>query len=65
MVISDVSEVAGLENKWVFFSAVKWGDWLCFVFGAQPGSQLWIGLHLYALTNYPEGVFYREALVGK
>ena len=65
VVITAMSEVAGLENKWVFFSAVKWGDWLCFVLGAQPESQLWIILHMYALQNWPEGVYYREVLVGK
>ena len=64
-VITDISEVAELENKWVFFSTVKWGDWLCFVLGAQPGSQLWTALHMYALLNYPEGVYYREVLVGQ
>ncbi len=65
VVITAMSEVAGLENKWVYFSTVKWGDWLCFVLHIQQGNPLWAALHMYALTNYPEGVYYREVLVGK
>jgi hypothetical protein len=63
-VITDISQVAGLENKWVFFSADKWGDWMCFIFGAEPGDLEWGMLHAYALKNYPSGVYYREVLVG-
>jgi hypothetical protein len=66
VVINAMSEVAGLENKWVYFSAVKWGDWLCFVLNVQPSPppSQWAALHMYALTNYPDGVYYREVLVG-
>ena len=65
LVITDISQVAENENKWLFFSAVIFGDWLCFVFRATPGSNIWIGLHMWALQNYPEGAYYREVLVGK
>jgi hypothetical protein len=64
-VITDISQVAENENKWLFFSAVIFGDWLCFVFRATPGSNIWIGLHMWALQNYPDGAYYREVLVGK
>ena len=64
-VVTDVSQIADNENKWVYFTADKWGDWLAFVYDAAPSSLQWISLHRYALLNNPEGVYYREVLVGK
>jgi hypothetical protein len=62
--VVDVSQVAEFENKWLYFSATIYGDWLAAVLGAPPGSQNWIGLHIWASTNFPYGVYYREVLVG-
>jgi hypothetical protein len=64
-VVKDISHVAEKENDWLFFSAVIYGDWLTFVLGATPGTPQYIGLHMWALSNFPEGVYYREVLVGK
>ena len=64
-VVTDISQVAEKENEWLFFSAVKYGDWLAFVLRATPGTPQYIGLHMWALDNFPEGVYYREVLVGK
>jgi len=64
-VVTDISQVSEMENKWLFFSAVIYGDWLAFVYGAAPGTNAYIGLHMWALQNYPDGVYYREVLVGK
>jgi len=63
-VVSSISQVSGMENKWLFFSASIFGDWLAFIYGAAPGTPAHIGLHMWALQNYPYGVYYREVLVG-
>lgn len=64
-VVTAISQVSEMENKWLFFSAIIYGDWLAFVYGAAPGTPAYKGIHMWALTNYPEGVYYREVLVGK
>ena len=76
VVVTDVTQLAELENKWVYFSAVTWGDWLVFVLGipqyiqdpTNPGSTIlnpiWIALHAFAMSHFPEGVYYKEVLVG-
>ena len=76
VVVTDVIQVAELENKWVYFSAVTWGDWLAFVLGVpqyiedpnDPSSTIlnpiWTALHGFAMNHFPEGVYYKEVLVG-
>ena len=76
VVVTDVIQVAELENKWVYFSAVTWGDWLAFVLGVpqyiedpnDPSSTIlnpiWTALHGFAMNHFPEGVYYKQVLVG-
>jgi hypothetical protein len=76
-VVTDITQVSELQNKWVYFSAATWGDWLAFVLGIpqyiddpdNPGSTIlnpsWIGVHQFAMKYFPEGVYYKEGLIGK
>ena len=68
--VTDFTKVAELENKWVYFSAGTWGDWLAFVLGVPQYIEdqinpIWIALHDFAMNHFPEGVYYKEVLVGR
>ncbi len=71
ILITDISQVAEFENKWLYFSATIFGDWVAFVLGVSrllPNGQVdprWIGIHQWAIINYPDGAYYREVIVGQ
>jgi hypothetical protein len=70
VVVTDITQVAELENKWVYFSATTWGDWLAYVLGVphyieDTVNPIWTALHAFAMNHFPEGVYYKEGLVGK
>jgi hypothetical protein len=77
IVVTDVTQVSELENKWIYFSVSIWGDWLAFIFNLSqyiedpqnPGSYIpnpaWIGVHNFALSHFPDGVYYKEGFVGE
>jgi hypothetical protein len=56
--ITSTSEVANLENKWIFFSMVLWETWMI-----EHGIPAPIA-HMIA-SRYPEGVYYRESWIGQ
>ncbi len=61
LVITDISQVAENENKWLFFSPEIWVDWLLSIFPTMPPAIA----NLWVQRNYPEGSYYREVIVGK
>ena len=70
--VTAISQVSDMENKWLFFSAAIFGDWLAFALNIPQylenphrPNPAYIGIHMWALGNYPEGVCYKEVLVGK
>ncbi len=56
--ITSTSEVANLENKWVYFSIALWETWMI-----EHGIPAPIA-HIIA-SRYPDGVYYKEVWVGK
>ena len=56
--VTDISQVSQNENKWLFFSMETYEAWMIFV--GLPGNIA----HSVA-SHYPEGVYYREVIVGK
>jgi hypothetical protein len=59
-VVTDLSQVSEMENKWLFFSVPMFAQWMAAVLGISYPAA-----YGYVLANWPEGVYYREVLVGK
>ena len=59
-VVTDISQVAGMENKWVFFSVPMFAQWMAFhVQIPYPAALAFVTAH------WPQGVYYREVFVGQ
>ena len=58
--VTSISEVSEMENRWLYFSMEIWAAWLSEKLGVPYPIMLG-----YASKHAPEGVYYREVLVGK
>ncbi len=59
-VVTDISQVSEMENKWVFFSVPMFAQWMALHIGIPyPAALAFVSAH------WPEGVYYREVFVGK
>ncbi len=62
LVVTSISQVALNENKWLFFSVQMFAQWL--VLHSAIGIPYPVALGIVT-ANWPQGVYYREVLVGK
>jgi len=58
--VTDISEVAENENKWLFFSVEVAAQWMSYTLGVPYPAAL-----TYMQANHPEGMYYKEVFVGK
>jgi hypothetical protein len=57
--LTSISQVAGMENKWLFFSPEMWAQWIASIFQIPvAAARLWVANH------NPEGVYYKENFLG-
>jgi hypothetical protein len=59
-VVTDISQVSGMENKWVFFSVPMFAQWFALHLGVPYPVALGI-----VTANWPQGLYYREVFVGQ
>ena len=60
LVVTDISQGAQNENKWLFFSVPMFAQWIVLHMGLPYEAAL--GL---VTATWPQGVYYREVFVGK
>lgn len=60
LIVTSISQVAQNENKWLYFSVPLWAEWVA----SHGGIPYPVALRIVTAT-WPQGVYYREVLVGQ